>query len=208
MEKMRVSCALTSKFISGLIKDKVNSLGEEIRFVSYWQNADIVIVDDNFLLNNLSEVNKIIDENKILVLLDYELSEDDIAVFLKLFPIKGIIYKDMDPKLLKKLLYSVKNGEIWIKRSMFQYILRENLSLKTFSTKELQIIHYLLKGYTNKEIGKQLGLTEQSIKYHINQLLKKLQCENRTQLIIKLIKFRKLIQALINQREQMECLNA
>jgi len=208
MEEMKVSCALTNKFIAELLKEKIDSLGEEIKYLSYWQNADIVIVDDEYLLNNLPEIQKLIEEEKILVLLDYELSDDDIAVFLKLFPIKGVIYKDMEPKLLKKLFYAVKAGEVWIKRSIFHYILKDDFAVRNFSMKELKIIHYLLKGYTNKEIAKELGLTEQSIKYYINHLLKKVKCENRTQLIIKFLKFKKLIQALINQGELVECLNS
>jgi len=206
-KEIRVSCALTNKFISELLKEKIENLGNGIKYFNYWNNADIVITDDEFLLNNLDKVQKMIEDKKILVLLDYELTEDDIAVFLKLFPIKGVIYKTMSPNLLKKLFYAVFSGEVWIKRSTFHYLLKDDIAMKNFSLKELKIINYLLEGLTNKEIAKELGLTEQSIKYYINQLLKKLRCENRTQIILKLVKFKKLIRALVNQGELIECLN-
>lgn len=37
-----------------------------------------------------------------------------------------------------------------------------------------------MKGKTNKEIGKAMGLAEQTIKYYLNQLFKETGCSNRT----------------------------
>jgi DNA-binding NarL/FixJ family response regulator len=37
------------------------------------------------------------------------------------------------------------------------------------------------EGWTNKEIGRQLGLTEETVKAHLKQLLTKTQFTNRTQ---------------------------
>ncbi|WP_457677591.1 helix-turn-helix transcriptional regulator [Thermovibrio sp.] len=207
MEEVRVSCLLKNQFIQSLLKEKLENLGGEVKYLSFWENADVVIVDDGILLEEVEKAQKLVESGKVMVLLDYEMSEEEISVFLKLFPVKGVIYKDMDIKLLKKMLLTVKIGEIWIKRSTFNYLLKNSLTFRNFSLKELKIIHYLLKGYTNKEIAKELNLTEQSIKYHINQILKKTKAENRTQLIIRFIKFKKLIDAIVSQGELMACLN-
>jgi two-component system, NarL family, nitrate/nitrite response regulator NarL len=49
------------------------------------------------------------------------------------------------------------------------------------SDREVRILRYLTQGASNKEIGRQLGLAEVTVKVHINSILTKVQAANRTQ---------------------------
>lgn len=48
------------------------------------------------------------------------------------------------------------------------------------TARELQVLVLIADGLTNREIGQQLGMVEQSVKNHISNLLRKLRATNRT----------------------------
>ena len=51
----------------------------------------------------------------------------------------------------------------------------------TLTTREEQILDYLTRGFSNKEIGRELTLSDKTIKYYITSLLKKLDTRNRVE---------------------------
>jgi DNA-binding NarL/FixJ family response regulator len=50
--------------------------------------------------------------------------------------------------------------------------------------RELEIVEYIYKGYTNKEISNCLFISSSTVKRHIHNILKKLQLNNRVHIII------------------------
>lgn len=55
------------------------------------------------------------------------------------------------------------------------------------STRELQVVRLLIKGYGNKEIALELGLSIDTIKTHMKSIFLKLQVKGRTQAAVKLL---------------------
>tara|TARA_Y100001933_G_scaffold148857_1_gene147400 strand:- start:265 stop:915 length:651 start_codon:yes stop_codon:yes gene_type:complete len=55
----------------------------------------------------------------------------------------------------------------------------------TLSHRELQIIEYLTKGLTNKQLASEMGVSENTIKFHLKNLFTKLSVTNRTEAVIK-----------------------
>ena len=51
----------------------------------------------------------------------------------------------------------------------------------TLTTREEQILDYLTRGLSNKEIGRELTLSDKTIKYHVTSLLEKLDVRNRVE---------------------------
>jgi len=49
------------------------------------------------------------------------------------------------------------------------------------SERELQILHLIVKGMSNKRIGESLGITEATVKWHVNMILSRLHVSDRTQ---------------------------
>ncbi|XOV80819.1 MAG: response regulator transcription factor [Aestuariibacter sp.] len=54
------------------------------------------------------------------------------------------------------------------------------------SHREMQVLQYLMQGKSNKSIADQLYLSERTIKFHCSNIYKKLNIDNRTNLIIKM----------------------
>jgi len=49
------------------------------------------------------------------------------------------------------------------------------------SPRELQILELIVKGMSNKQIGDRLGITEGTVKWHVNSILGRLNVSDRTQ---------------------------
>ena len=50
---------------------------------------------------------------------------------------------------------------------------------------ELVILRLVARGLTNRAIGRELWLTEQTIKFHVANLFRKFEVSNRTQLVVR-----------------------
>ena len=48
-----------------------------------------------------------------------------------------------------------------------------------FTNRELEVLQYLIKGYTNKEISEELIISEHTAKAHVCSILHKLNAKNR-----------------------------
>jgi len=198
--KIKVLLLIKNNFFESILKNFFSEkLSDLAKLVDNQQEADIVIIGPNYLTSSQPKVFKIIEEKKSL-LLDFDFEEDELIVLLHLFPFNGIIYKDMEADKLRKCLQVVSKGEVWIRRATFEKFIRNDLSVSSLTPKELQIIYYLLQGLTNKEIGRELGISEQTVKHYINSILKKIKKRNRVDIILSFHRFKNLI-ALILKRE-------
>ena len=56
------------------------------------------------------------------------------------------------------------------------------MDINNFSKRELQILHLIIDGYNNKEIGQKLNLSPHTIKCRISQIIAKTGARNRTHL--------------------------
>jgi len=54
--------------------------------------------------------------------------------------------------------------------------------------REVMVVENLLKGWTNKEIGNALGVTEQTIKEHIKHVMEKTKTTTRTGILVQLLR--------------------
>ena len=54
---------------------------------------------------------------------------------------------------------------------------------KDLSKSEQKVMHLLKKGFSNKNIAVQLGVSENTIKYHIKNIFKKLNVHNRMEAV-------------------------
>ena len=103
----------------------------------------------------------------------------------------GYLLKKIEPRDLFEMLRGVFRGEAPISRATAAKILNEfaaqahrapqEMPEERLSPKEREVIELLTKGSTNKEIGNKLGITENTVKNHLKNILDKLHLENRVQ---------------------------
>lgn len=103
----------------------------------------------------------------------------------------GYLVKKIEPQELFARLRGVSQGEAPISRVMASRILREFARLGTESPppdstrsltpREREVLQLVTKGLTNKEIGAQLHIAENTVKNHLRNILEKLHLQNRAQ---------------------------
>jgi DNA-binding NarL/FixJ family response regulator len=102
---------------------------------------------------------------------------------------QGYLLKNMEPEYWIDYLISIVQGEAPISRSLAMKILQEfsvqplDQSDNKLSSREQEVLQLVSQGITNKDIGKQLYISESTVKNHLRNILAKLHLQNRMQLI-------------------------
>src|SRR6185503_15961454 len=65
-----------------------------------------------------------------------------------------------------------------------QPLLRSAKKRFTFTDREVSVVQHLLKGMTNKEIANEMDVTEQTVKEHIKNVMKKTNTLTRTAILL------------------------
>jgi len=71
----------------------------------------------------------------------------------------------------------------WLLRKFDEMALFEDSDVvfKPLSPREMEILRLITKGYSNKEIARELGISRQTVKNHMSAILRKLAVNDRTQ---------------------------
>ncbi len=93
---------------------------------------------------------------------------------------RGYLLKDMFGDELMDAIRVVHAGKTRIPPVVAQR-LAERMGGSELTTRELEVLHLIVAGKSNKEIGNSLHISEATVKTHINNLLGKLGVSDRTQ---------------------------
>jgi DNA-binding NarL/FixJ family response regulator len=118
----------------------------------------------------------------------------------------GIILKHAGVQLLLKSIRCVNDGEFWLGHErvldLIQAVRRmtpyhsESGDRRDFglTSREMQVIKLISSGYTNKDLAKQLGISENTAKHHITNIFDKLGISNRMELVLFALEHRLITQ--------------
>ena len=116
----------------------------------------------------------------------------------------GYYTRDITPEALIEAVRKVSNGEYLIQDDVFARPQIANRVYKSFreleveeevvedakdqysplSSREVEILDYIARGNSNKEIAKSLKISDQTVKNHITSILKKLSVNDRTAAVV------------------------
>jgi DNA-binding NarL/FixJ family response regulator len=93
---------------------------------------------------------------------------------------RGYLLKDMFGDELMDAIRTVHAGKTRIPPAVAQR-LAERMGGPSLTGRELDVLKLIVGGKSNKEIGKELDISEATVKTHINSILSKLSVSDRTQ---------------------------
>ncbi|HEY6040560.1 MAG TPA: response regulator transcription factor [Anaerolineae bacterium] len=107
---------------------------------------------------------------------------------------QGYLLKNTDTQTFFELLTGVSRGEAPMSRQLAGKILREFARKITgdkqpderngeLSDREKDVLRLVAEGMTNRDIGGRLNLSENTIKYHLKNIMQKLHLKNRAQAV-------------------------
>ena len=94
----------------------------------------------------------------------------------------GYLLKEESGDQTIPAIRSVMEGNRWLPPEV-QAKLAEHRRTESLSVREKEILELLAQGEANKQIGGTLGLSEQTVKTHVKNILAKLQVRDRTEAV-------------------------
>ncbi len=115
---------------------------------------------------------------RLLVLTTYDGDED---IFRGLQAgAKGYLLKDAGREALLEAIRAVHAGKTHIPPDVATR-LAERMAGPTLTPREQEVLHLIVAGKSNQEIGRMLFIAEGTVKVHVNSILAKLDVNDRTQ---------------------------
>ena len=106
---------------------------------------------------------------------------------------RGVVLKESAIDLLVKSIHRVHAGEIWLDGHMTAEVIKAfSTSSKSgassekplLSDREMEVVQLIAQGFHNKEIGKKLFISEQTVKNHMHNIFDKLGVSDRLELML------------------------
>jgi DNA-binding NarL/FixJ family response regulator len=103
----------------------------------------------------------------------------------------GYLLKDLNSEEFLSMLDGLEKGEAALNRKMVTRVMNGYQKLATQSTesndgltgREIELLHLMVDGLSNKQIAEKLFISENTVKYHIRNILQKLDVQNRTEAV-------------------------
>lgn len=122
---------------------------------------------------------------RIVILTTYD-TDEDIYRGLQTGA-KGYILKDAPLDELLKAIRTVHAGQQYIPPEVGAK-LAERLSRPQLSERERDVLQLMAQGKSNQDIADSLHIKENTVKYHVNNILSKLSVSDRTQAVLMALK--------------------
>jgi NarL family two-component system response regulator LiaR len=104
----------------------------------------------------------------------------------------GYVRKDSEPEVFLAAVRGAARGQSVldpaVAGSVLQDLVRGGPLVEELSEREKEVLHQLAHGRTNREIGRTLHVSEETVKTHVGNILSKLQLSHRTQAVIYALK--------------------
>jgi DNA-binding NarL/FixJ family response regulator len=101
---------------------------------------------------------------------------------------RGVLLRTAAPRRIRAALHAVADGLVAIDDDIADAVLPHARTavdlIEPLTARELEVLHLLASGLTNKEIAARLGISDHTVKFHVNGILGKLGVESRTEAVV------------------------
>ena len=158
---------------------------------------DVLLLDINMpKLNGLEVLKKLKErKSKVKVLVLTVHNETEYLMKAVEIGINGYVLKDSESSELKKAIYAIYDGENYIQPSLIPSLNskmieknEDEIKIDSLTKRELQVLKELAVGKFNRDIAKEMEISERTVKNHISSIFKKLDVTDRTQAAVFAIK--------------------
>lgn len=112
----------------------------------------------------------------------------------------GYVTESMSGSQLLDAIDGICTGELWVERRILTEFVRNSVELQVkvkeiikhkieefgnrLTSREIEVFQFILNGCSTKEISDELALSQQSVKVYLGRIFKKLNVNNRAQLLL------------------------
>jgi DNA-binding NarL/FixJ family response regulator len=156
---------------------------------------DVVLMDIRMPeLDGLEATKRILaadDSSRVLILTTFDLDE---YVYRALRAgASGFVLKDDPPEQLIAAVRTVAAGEALLSPGVTRRVIQQFTrvrqkappkAVETLTEREMDVYRLITRGYSNAEIGRELFISDTTVKTHVTRLLQKLDLRDRAQAIV------------------------
>lgn len=156
---------------------------------------DVAVLDIQMPLMSGIEVTRWVRSNHlsigILVLTAYD-DEPYVQAVLQAGS-NGYVLKTAEPQVIIEAVRDVFDGKSVLDVTLTQKLIAkligktESPLIEPLTDRELQILTLTAKGFTNKAIGMQLGISDRTVQNHLANIFQKLNAESRTEAVMRAV---------------------
>ena len=109
---------------------------------------------------------------------------------LRLFPQFALLPRDCQPETIIAALEALEAGLTVIHPRLAKLLSATDRAsaspdFDTLTAREHEVLQLLARGLTNRAIGQELGITQHTVKFHVNAIMSKLDAQSRTQAVVR-----------------------
>jgi DNA-binding NarL/FixJ family response regulator len=102
----------------------------------------------------------------------------------------GLLLRETSPEMISAALWSVTAGLITIDPALASTLIvpeapADEPILEALTPRETEVLQLLAEGLPNKQIAQQLTISPNTVKFHINSILTKLNAQSRTEAVVR-----------------------
>lgn len=144
--------------------------------------CDVLLLDLQMERSTLSDIGGLVERMAVIVVTATEQLDDAVAAVRA--GARAIVFKRFALETLLTAIGAVTRGEVWMPPSIQSEVmsrLREPVRA-TLTRREREIVRYVAIGCRNAEVGRELNISELTVKTHLNNIFQKLRLRDRVEL--------------------------
>lgn len=158
----------------------LEQIAADARLSSRLSNADVLLGDAS--TNEVIEMFNGLDVPSVLLIDDPSLAPAALSTGAR-----GVLLRDASPRRIHAALRAVSEGMVVVDERLSGKVVahsRDAELLEPLTHREMDVVQLLADGLTNKEIANRLGISDHTVKFHVNGILGKLGVETRTEAVV------------------------
>ncbi|HTV58557.1 MAG TPA: response regulator transcription factor [Verrucomicrobiae bacterium] len=123
----------------------------------------------------------------------------------------GVVIRDEPLETLFKCIHAVHQGQVWANSQQLEYVLsalgdampvriQDSKGAVLLSKREEEVVRLVAEGLTNREIGKELKLSQHTVRNYLFRIFEKLGISSRVELVLYCLQSRTSDEASVEKR--------
>lgn len=169
--------------------------GEMAKTLIEHKQPDIAVLDIQMPKSSGIEVTRWIRANtpQVGVLILTAFDDDPYVLAVLQAGANGYVMKTASPAELINAVREVKDGKSVLDAKVTQKLLSQLShphsppSVEALTSREMEVLELVARGFTNKAIGMQLGISDRTVQGHLAHIFDKLQASSRTEAVMRAV---------------------
>ena len=146
--------------------------------------CDVLLLDLQMERNALVDIETLAERVAIVVVTASERPEDALAAIRA--GARGVVFKRFAIETLMTAVRAVAEGQVWMSPALQEVVAADlrGPAAGTLTRREREIVRQVALGLRNAEVGRELRISEVTVKTHINNIFQKLGIRDRVELAL------------------------